>query len=348
MHLIDFTKIRSNIYARDENVYNNVGWDKSGKHICMVSPYSLGLKDENKLNNYISLFNHLVESLRIMYGIKIIVEKKHKEISLKNLKIEKEEVFILDSDTKIIHGNLNPRQLLFSKTGDNVVKFECSVANNFINKSQVKIRKNLPDPDKPSIFYALPRNLSFNEFCICDNFILISKALEDKYPSIKEELSKFFNFENVVAFSAPNNETDISRYFRSLDSVAPINYGKEEYIVSDNPQLIYSHFNDQNIDTRIEKCLEEIENMTESNGLSLDKIKFNNFIDTTKPNALDFSIMDSTFVLPLYNAEYHANYNSLADMYPDNIFLSITHPNLGSAHDIGLFFSNLMSISIIK
>ncbi len=347
MHSIDFTKIRSNIFARDENVHNHTGWDKSGKAICIVSPYSLGIEDENKLNNYISLFNHLINSFRIFYKIRIITEAKHKEITLKELEIEPNEIFILDNSIKVIHWNPSPRQFLFSLQGITLTKFECYSASNFISKKE-QLRKQLPDLDGATTYKKLPHDISFDEFCICDNFILISSALESKYPSIRDDLKQFFNYENVVAFSAPNNETNLSRYFRSLDSVAPISHGDEGYIVTDNPQLIYSHFGISDIDKRIDDCLSEIEDLISINDLTLDKIKFNNFIDIEKPNALDFSILDAVFVLPLYNADYHSNYDDLALMYPKNYFLSITHPTLSAAHEVGVNFSNFAFLAQVS
>jgi len=347
VHSIDFTKIRSNIFARDENVHNHSGWENSGKAICMVSPYSLRIEDENKLNNYISLFNHLVKTFRIFYKIKIITESKHFDLTLKNIEVEQNEIFILDSSIKVKHGNPSPRQFLFSTEGIQLTKFECKEASSFIDKGLDQLRSSLPDLDNATMYVQTPHNLSFNEFCVCDNFILISKALEDKNPSVVEDLKKFFNFENVVTFSAPDNQTNISRYFRSLDSVAPINYGDEKYIVTDNPQLIYSFFDDKELDGRIEECLSKIEKVVADSKLSLDKIKFNNFVDESAPNALDFSILDSVFLLPLYNAEYHKNYDDLAAMYPNNYFLSVTHPNLNIAHDVGVEFSNIAFLSNI-
>lgn len=348
MHSINFTEIRSNIFARDENVHNNSGWENSGKAICLVSPYSLGIQDENKLNNYISLFNHLIKTFRIFYKIRIITESNHREVTLKNLEIEQNEVFTLNDQINILHGNPNPRQFLFSKSGIKLTKFECSLSSNFINKNQDQLRKQLPDLDGATEYVELPRGLSFNDFCVCDNFILISKSIEDKHPLIKEEIREFFNIQNVVTFSAPNNEVDISRYFRSLDSVAPINYGDDRYVVTDNPQLIYSFFDNKVLDGRISDCLKKLEDLTSAEELTLDKVKFNNYIDTSKPNSLDFTILDAVFTLPLYNAEYHENYNDLADMYPNNYFLSVTHPNLDAAHNVGINFSNFAFLAQVK
>lgn len=345
MHSINFTKIRSNIFARDENAHNHSGWENSGKAICMVSPHSLRIEDENKLNNYISLFNHLVKTFRIFYKIKVITEAKYLDLTLKSIEVEQDEVFILDSSIRINHGNPSPRQFLFTVEGIQLTKFECKDASSFINKDLDQLRKQLPDLDNATRYVSIPHNLSFNEFCVCDNFILISKALEDKNPSIIEDLKEFFDFENVVTFSAPDNQTNISRYFRSLDSVAPINYGEEKYVVTDNPQLIYSFFDNKDLDGRIEDCLSEIEKVTSHCELSLDKIKFNNYADESAPNALDFSILDSVFLLPLYNADYHKNYDDLAAMYPNNYFLSVTHPNLNVAHDVGVEFSNIAFLS---
>lgn len=343
---IDFAKIRSNIFVRDENVYINEDWENQNKAVCMVSPHSLNFKTEVAKENYIKLLKHLINTFRIFYKIRIITNKNHVELTAKDLELEKEEVYSLNSG-RVLHGNLNKRQLLYSQSGNRRTIFNCSKATNFIDDGKKQLNSDLPELDTGNDFVDLPRGISFDEFCICDGFILISKWLEQKHEGIKQELANFFRIYDVIEFSAPDNETDLSRYFRSLDSVPPMNYGREDVIIADNPQLIYSYFNDKEVDDSIQETLLEIENTIKEHDLALDKMFFNNYLNKKAPNALDFPILDGVFLCPLYSEVYHQNYEYLSNFYPQNFFFSVTDPNLDALHNAGVSFSNFASLAKI-
>lgn len=339
--LIDFDLIRSKISIRDENLSNNDQTKQYKKIASLITPYCLSFKDDETRRKYIELFNHLCGTLQYFYQVKIITPRKYLDITSKYITKNHELLISVPDSYEIKHVNLAPRNYLFYQISSRREGIDCSFAQSFMSSDyRLDFRQLFKHLDGVYTFVNLPDNVSLNEICITKHYAIISTALEKQYPNIKEKLSKFLRLK-IITFRSPENLTDITKYFRSIDSAPSLNIS-DSFVSSNNSRLIYAETGVKDIDSKIKLVLDEISKIENTT-----MIKFLNPQNNRLINYLDFAMLDGTFLFPLYDETAEENQYALSEHFPNNYFLTMMHPDLDLFNKNKVNFANSILLSLI-
>lgn len=337
--LINFDQIRLKISLRDENLSNNDIEKQPKKIAALINPFILNFANSKDKENYITVFKHLFETLEFFYKVKIITPEKFLTSTLKEIYPEEDKIIKVPDAYEINSLNFNPRQYLHY-TQDGLHQYiSCPSANKFINPDYLTdFRQLFTFLDGNSNFRNLPHDVSLEDICITKNYAIISTALEKKSRTILNDLEKFLRIK-VLSFRSPDNSTNISRYFRSIDSAPSLNT-LSEFSVTDDTKLIYAETGISSVDEKIKIITDEIKEMENT-----QLIKFKNYENKEKINYLDFAMLDGVFFSPIYDEDSEYNISSVAEYFPSNYFLSTVHPHLKLINKYNTFFANSIMIS---
>lgn len=338
--LIDFDLIRSKISIRDENLFDNQGKDYK-KIATLISPYCIPFQNDAIKRNYIELFNHICGTLQYFFLVKVITPRKFFNVTSKYITSNPNLLIQIPDEYKISHLNFSPRNYLFYEKDGLRKGISCSYAQTFIAEEYTFVFRQLfTNLDSITYFDKLPHDVSLNEICITKHYAVISSTLEKNYPNIKKNLSDFLNLK-IITFPSPDDSTDITRYFRSIDSAPSLNIS-ENFKSSNNSRMIYAETQISDIDKKINSVVKEVEKIENTT-----LIKFSNPINDKKINYLDFAMLDGTFLFPMHDEISENNRYDLSNHFPQNYFLSAAHHYLDLINKHGVNFANMIMISSI-
>lgn len=339
--LIDFDLIRSKISLRDENLSHDFEKLDHQKIASLITPYCIQFKNDDIKRRYIELFNHLCGTLEYLFKVKVITPHKFLKITEKYVVEDYRLIINTPDHYEIRHLNLNPRNYLFYQIGNRKELISCPQSDSFMHEEYLTdFRQLFNQPDQITYFTYLPQKISLNEICITKNYAIISTALEKQYKNIKKELSDFLRLK-IITFRSPDNSTDITKYFRSIDSAPSLNIS-ESFSVNNNSKLIYAETGIQTTDSKIKLVIDEVNKIDNTT-----TIKFKNPPNNKLINYLDFSMLDGSFLFPLHDEIAYENKYYLAEHFPQNFFLSTMHPDLDLVNKNGVNFANMISVSMI-